>query len=618
MGVEVIEAFVKTLPVVSGVYRMIDAGGNVLYVGKAKNLKARVTSYTKPEQQSIRIQRMIHQCAQMEIISTHTEVEALLLEANLIKQLKPKYNILLRDDKSYPMLLISDHEFPRLSKHRGAKTAKGRYYGPFASSLALDSTIQSLETLFLLRNCGDGEFKSRSRPCLQYHIKRCSAPCVGYITAPEYNERIQQAEQFLTGQSAQLQRDLANKMDLYSQKQEYERAAQLRDQIHALTQIQQKQHINVMGIANADVLGFYQLGEMVAIQVFYYRFGRNFGNRSFFLTIDEQLEPAEIMEKFIMQYYDTMQPPPLLLLGVAGVQYELLADGLHQLWQQKIELRHPKRGDGVALLTQANLNAKSILNQHIAKQSAHQQLLAGLQAILGMKNPINRVEIYDNSHNQGDKPVGAMVVADNQGWAKKSYRLFNFAENKARAGADDFAMMYEMLHRRFARAIAEGQGEQTTHGQNPDLIMIDGGKGQLSQAVKILQEFNLYDSIFVVGIAKGEDRHAGRETIYIPPYNGEGAREIALDKDHPVQYFIQNLRDEAHRFAIGAHRKKRSRAISQNPLNDITGIGAKKKQALMRHFGSYQAIKDAGIQDYMQVQGISQKIAENIYNFFKS
>ncbi len=618
-GCDIIKSYCDNLTSHAGVYRMVAQNGQVLYVGKAKNLKKRVISYTKPMQLSVRIQRMVAQTCTMEFITTQTEVEALILEANLIKQLKPKYNILLRDDKSYPMLLIKDHEFPQIIKHRGAKSIKGQYFGPFASGLAVASTMQTLERLFKLRNCTDAVLNNRTRPCLQYHIKRCSAPCVGKITPSEYAESVHQAEQFLKGNSQELQQNLAEKMQEAAMSQNYEKAAIYRDQIQALTQIQHHQSFEIQGINNADIIGFHRLGAVSSLQIFYYRFGKNFGNRAILLpnSIDNNDDTNEIiMQNFLMQYYRDIEPPPLILLGQLSHEGELVSSALSQLWQKKITLRHPSRGEGVALIKQCNENAKIALTQHIANQEFHQKLCAELQEILNFPRVIKRIEIYDNSHNQGDKPVGAMVVANESGLNKKAYRLFNFTRDKTKAGADDFAMMREMLRRRFTRAINEGEGEETTHGFTPDVIMIDGGKGQLTQAITILKECGLYEKILPIGIAKGEDRNAGREIIHIPAFGNYDYREIALPLNHPVQFFIQRLRDEAHRFAIGAHRKLRSKAISANPINDIKGIGAKKKQALMLHFGSAEGVKDAGIQDLIKVNGISEAIAQEIYNFF--
>ena len=617
LGVAIIQQFVKTLTDEPGVYQMLDAEAKVLYVGKAKNLKKRVISYTKPEQQSVRIQRMIAHTASMVFQTTQTEVEALLLEANLIKQLKPRYNILLRDDKSYPCLLIRDHEFPQILKHRGAQTIKGKYFGPFASALAVNQTQQALERIFTLRNCTDNVFNHRSRPCLQYHIKRCSAPCVGKIDKTEYHSLVGMAEDFLKGRSSAVQQKLADEMQRHADALEYEKAAALRDRIAALSEIQRSQLINVSGIDSVDIVGFYRSKQDVAIQLIYYRYGRNFGNRPFFIKCAEDEDNTEIMQAFLVQYYRHMEPPALIFMEYLPSEQQLIEQSLGEVWQKKLNLRAPMRGDGVQLVKQANQNARAALEQKVTKEELHQNQLNALAELIGMEQTITRVEIYDNSHIQGSKPVGAMVVANQQGFDKKSYRLFNFAEDKSQAGGDDFAMMELMLTRRFTRALFEGQGPETTHGFLPELLIIDGGMGQLNIALRVLAQCGLIEKVRVIAVAKGEERNSGREVIHIPPWQGAPARQIALPTNHATQFFIQRLRDEAHRFAIGAHRKKRSRAIKENPLSEIDGVGAVKRRALLNHFGSVSAVMSAQINDLKRVKGIDDKIAEKIYNFFK-
>ncbi|MDI9314216.1 MAG: excinuclease ABC subunit UvrC [Hydrotalea sp.] len=625
-GVAVILNYCNELPRgeenLPAVYRMINKDNDVIYVGKAKQLKKRLVSYTKPQKLGNRIQRMIAETAKMEFIITHTEAEALLLESNLIKELQPRYNILLRDDKSFPMVLIRrDHPFPQILKHRGAKKTKGDYFGPYASTRAVNESLVVLERVFQLRNCSDSIFSNRKRPCLQFHIKRCTAPCVGKISEVAYEKNVASAKQFLQGGSRHVQTMLEKDMAIAAAKRDYEKAAEVRDRIQALTKLQQSQTINI-GNLSADIVALYRGGndKQVAIQLFFYRDGQNHGNRAFFPKIssggdmgdngDDDIK--EIMASFLAQFYRDMPPPPEILLSHPCDDQATLELALTQIHGKKVTISVPQKGIKKSAMDEAVKNAKWSLMRKTADEAQTSKNLTALFALAEQHNQmpgdkLSRIEIYDNSHLQGSNPVGAMVVYGRDGFDKKSYRLFNF--DARRGGGDDIAFMTEMLTRRLSRAINEGP-------PLPDLIMLDGGKPQLSAAIAVLADLGLSTQVPLMAIAKGVDRNAGRERLFFPPPAPSAAvPEVALALDDPLQFFIQRLRDEAHRFAIMAHRKKRKKDIERTTLDDIPGIGAKRKRALINHFGSAQLVQSAGIADLMKVQGISKDLAEHIYHF---
>ncbi len=606
-GVAVIEACVKTLPGSPGVYRMMNAAGDVLYVGKAKNLKKRVTAYTQPQKQSIRIQRMIAATSSMEFTTTHTEAEALLLEANLIKKLKPRYNILLRDDKSFPYILITgDHDFPQVTKHRGARDRKGEYFGPFASGFAVNETLAVLHKAFLLRNCSDHIFALRTRPCLQYQIKRCTAPCVAKVTHRQYAEQVDMARQFLEGRSRAIQEDFAAKMQAASERLDYEEAAAYRDRIRALTQIQAEQTVNVEGIDSADVFAIHRDAGASCVQVFFFRAGQNFGNRAYFPRHEKDQTTAEILSAFIAQFY-TNKPVPREIIVTDDVEaQDVLEQALRDKAGYKVGIVKPQRGDRKLLIDMALKNAREALARRMADAATQEALFEKLAEVFGLESPPERIEIYDNSHIAGSHTLGAMVVATPEGFQKNAYRKFNAKGDIT--GGDDYAMMREMLTRRFQSLLkAESEGETPVW---PDLLLIDGGQGQLSATMETLAELGI-DGLAVVAIAKGPDRNAGREKFFMPE------RDVfSLAPDDPVLYFLQRLRDEAHRFAITSHRTRRSKAIGTTPLDSVPGIGARRKKALLLHFGSAKAVAEAGVADLQKVAGISKAVAERIYAFF--
>ncbi|HRJ66524.1 MAG TPA: excinuclease ABC subunit UvrC [Alphaproteobacteria bacterium] len=606
-GVAVIEACVKTLPGSPGVYRMMNAAGDVLYVGKAKNLKKRVTAYTQPQKQSIRIQRMIAATASMEFTTTHTEAEALLLEANLIKKLKPRYNILLRDDKSFPYILITgDHDFPQVTKHRGARDRKGEYFGPFASGFAVNETLAVLHKAFLLRNCSDHVFALRTRPCLQYQIKRCTAPCVAKVTHRQYAEQVDMARQFLEGRSRAIQEEFAGKMQTASDNLDFEEAAAYRDRIRALTQIQAEQTVNVEGLDSADVFAIHRDAGASCVQVFFFRAGQNFGNRAYFPRHEKDETTAEILSAFIAQFY-TNKPVPRDIIVTDDVEAtEVLEQALRDKAGYKVSIARPQRGERKQLTDMALKNAREALARRMADAQAQEVLFEKLAEVFGLDAPPERIEIYDNSHIAGTHTLGAMVVATPEGLQKNAYRKFNAKSDIT--GGDDYGMMREMLSRRFQSLLkAEGEGETPVW---PDLLLIDGGQGQLSATMETLAELGI-DGLTVVAIAKGPDRNAGREKFFMP-----GRDTFSLPPDDPVLYFLQRLRDEAHRFAITSHRARRSKAIGATPLDSVPGIGARRKKALLLHFGSAKAVAEAGVADLQKVTGISKAVAERIYAFF--
>ena len=622
IGVPVIARHLKTLPNKPGVYRMIGADGRVLYVGKAKALKKRVASYTKPERQSIRIQRMVAQTAAMEFVITHTEAEALLLEANLIKKLAPRYNILLRDDKSFPeILLTADHDFPRVVKHRGAHKKGQEYYGPFASVWAVNETLTVLQRAFLLRTCTDSVFANRTRPCLLYQIKRCSGPCVeGTTDKGAYNALVEEARQFLRGKSQQIQKRLAAEMQAASDDLNFELAVQYRDRIRALTRVQQHQDINPGQVQDADVVALSEKGGLNCIQVFFFRGGRNFGNRAFFPTQAKDQAAPEVLEAFLGQFYAKHTPPREVLVNHALPNPALVADALGVRAERKVKITHPTRaGDRLNLVRHAQDNARDALARRSAERATQERLLVALAETLGLDHPPRRVEVYDNSHVSGTNAVGAMIVAGPDGFLKNQYRKFNIkGASNAQAGeggfapGDDYAMMREVLTRRFKRALKDLDENGGERGADwPDLLLIDGGRGQLGIALEVLGELNVED-VAVAGVAKGPDRNAGRERIFLP-----GSAPVQLEERDPVLYFIQRLRDEAHRFAIGTHRNRRAKGVQKSALDGVPGVGAARKKALLHHFGSAKAVEEAGLADLEAVEGISKALAKRIYDWFR-
>ncbi|MBW6505316.1 MAG: excinuclease ABC subunit UvrC [Rhodobacteraceae bacterium] len=609
-GHALIQSLLKSLDASPGVYRMLNAANEVLYVGKARNLRARVSNYARPSGHSGRIARMIFETASMMFLTTRTETEALLLEQNLIKQLKPRYNVLLRDDKSFPNILVSKtHAFAQIKKHRGAKTEKGNYYGPFASAGAVNRSLNQLQRVFGLRTCTDAVFEARTRPCLLYQIKRCAGPCVGKIGQAEYAALVADAERFLQGKSTRIQEDLARDMGAAAEAMEYERAAALRDRIRALTQVQQAQGINPQGVAEADVVALHMEGGQACVQVFFIRANQSWGNRDFYPRTGSGAEAPEVLEAFLAQFYDDKTPPRLILLSHAIEDADLMVLLLSDRAGRKVELAVPQRGEKAELVENAARNARESLARKMSESAAQGRLLAGLAEAFGLDAPPKRIEVYDNSHIQGAHAVGGMIVAGPEGFLKSQYRKFNIKSSEVAPG-DDFGMMKEVLGRRFARLLKEDPDRE--HGLWPDLILIDGGAGQVSAVAGIMAEMGV-DDIAMVGVAKGIDRDLGREEFY-----RSGQRPFALRTGDPVLYFVQRLRDEAHRWAIGAHRAKRSKAISATPLDEIPGVGAARKRALLAHFGSAKAVARAGLPDLQAVPGISEAMAQAIHGYFNA
>ncbi|MEO0916525.1 MAG: excinuclease ABC subunit UvrC [Pseudomonadota bacterium] len=607
-GHTVIQAFLKTLDGSPGVYRMLDQKGAVLYVGKARNLKARVSSYARPTGHSPRIVRMIRETASMMVLTTRTETEALLLEQNLIKQLKPRYNVLLRDDKSFPNILVSqEHRFPQIKKHRGAKKEKGDYFGPFASAGAVNRTLNQLQKVFLLRNCSDSTFETRTRPCLLYQIKRCSAPCVGYVSEADYADLVTDAERFLRGRTTKVQEKLAEEMQAASEAMEFERAAALRDRLKALTFVQGTQAVNPAGVAEADVIALHLEGGQACVQVFFIRANQNWGNRDYYPRTGAGAEATEVMQAFIGQFYDDKEPPRQLLLSDAIEDADLMAEALTDKAGRKVEILVPQRGEKKDLVAGALRNARESLARKMSETATQTKLLKGLGEAFDLDGPPSRIEVYDNSHIQGTNAVGGMIVAGPDGFLKSQYRKFNIKDTELAPG-DDFGMMREVLTRRFKRLLKEDPDRQGDTW--PDLLLIDGGAGQVSAVHEVLSELGVED-VPMIGVAKGVDRDAGKEE-----FHRHGTRPFALRRGDPVLYFIQRMRDEAHRFAIGAHRAKRSKAMGATPLDDVPGVGATRKRALLSHFGSAKAVSRAALEDLKAVEGISDALAETIYDFF--
>ena len=653
-GVAAIRAALRTMPATPGVYRMLDRKGDALYVGKARNLRSRVQNYAHPATLSNRTRRMVAETAAMEIVSTHTEAEALLLECNMIKRLMPRFNVLLRDDKSFPLIhLTADHDFPQLTKFRGAQNKGGDYFGPFASAGAVNRTLVTLQKAFLLRSCSNSIFSNRTRPCLLHQIKRCSAPCVGRIEREDYAGLIEEARAFLAGGSDAVQQRLAVEMQQAAAALDFEAAGLIRDRIRALTLVQGHQDIHVAGIADADVIAAHQEGGQTCVQVFFFRGGQNWGNRAYFPSHDRQLAVADVLGSFVGQFYDNRPKPPLVLLSHELGEQRLVEEAL-SLGGRRVSLAVPRRGDKRKLVERVVAAAREALGRRLAESASQRRLLEGVAAAFGLEAAPNRIEVYDNSHIQGTNAVGAMIVAGPEGLIKGAYRKFNIRgvrtraphpgrlpaggeregpaeresegqpgadrqprtdlrhvdedERGAAAGGDDYAMMREVLLRRFARALKEDPERE--QGGWPDLVLIDGGQGQLGIAQGVLDELGI-DDVAIVGIAKGPDRNAGRERFFMP-----GRPPFSLDPRDPVLYFLQRLRDEAHRFAIGTHRARRTKAIGRSPLDEIAGVGARRKQALLHHFGSARAVARAGLGELERVAGISKTVAKKIYDHF--
>ncbi|MBV9826613.1 MAG: excinuclease ABC subunit UvrC [Alphaproteobacteria bacterium] len=638
-GVAVLRSALRNVPASPGVYRMLDRKGDALYVGKARNLKSRVQNYTHPAGLSNRLRRMVAETTQFEIVVTTTEAEALLLECNMIKRLMPRYNVLLRDDKSFPFIhLTADHDFPQLTKFRGARNKPGLYFGPFASAGAVNRTLIALQKAFLLRSCSDSIFNNRTRPCLLFQIKRCSAPCVGRITPEDYAGLIEQAQSFLAGRSHDIQQSLATEMETLSEALDFEAAALIRDRIRALSHVQGHQDIHVAGIADADVIAAHQAGGHTCVQVFFFRGGHNWGNRAYFPSHDRQMGVEEVLTAFVGQFYDNRAKPPLILLSHHLIEEELIAEAL-SLSGGKVTLAVPQRGDKKRLVDRIIAAAREALGRRLAESSTQRVLLDGVATALGLEAPLNRIEVYDNSHIQGSHPVGAMIVAGPEGLMKNAYRKFNIRGVRANraapaptptlprmqgrvgegaeappsdrteiTGGDDYGMMREVFRRRFGRSLKEDPDRQGSSW--PDLVLIDGGQGQLTAAQEVFAELGIED-VPLASIAKGPDRNAGRERFFLP-----GKPPFSLEPRDPVLYFLQRLRDEAHRFAIGAHRTRRAMAIGQSPLDEIAGIGSRRKQALLHHFGSARAVARAGLAEIERVAGISKTVAKKVYEHF--
>ncbi len=607
-GFALIQDYVRTLDGSPGVYRMLDAESRVLYVGKARNLKARVSNYARPGQHSPRIARMIGETASMMFLTTRTETEALLLEQNLIKQLKPRYNVLLRDDKSFPNILVAKgHDFPKIKKHRGAKKEEGDYYGPFAGAGAVNRTLNQLQRVFLLRNCTDADFETRTRPCLQYQIKRCTAPCVGKISKEDYAASVRDAVSFLQGRTKGIQENLAAQMNTAAEDMEYERAAALRDRIKALTQVQSAQGINPKGVAEADVMGLHIDGGQACVQVFFIRANQNWGNHDYYPRISGDEDRSEIMQAFVGQFYSNREPPRGLILSHGLDDADLMAEALAEKAGRKVEITVPQRGEKAELVQGALRNARESLARKMSETATQSRLLKGVAEAFDLGKVPQRIEVYDNSHIQGAHAVGAMIVAGPEGFEKNQYRKFNIRGDDLTPG-DDFGMMKEVLTRRFQRLLKEDPDRQS--GNWPDLLLIDGGAGQVSAVREIMEDLGVGD-VPMVGVAKGIDRDAGKEE-----FHRTGKSVLALRHNDPVLYFIQRMRDEVHRFAIGTHRAKRSKAIGATPLDDVPGVGATRKRALLAHFGSAKAVARANLSDLKAVEGISDNMAQTVYDFF--
>ncbi len=607
-GIKNIRSFLRTAPTSAGVYRMLDKNGDVLYVGKAKNIEKRVTSYTQVNRLNNRLQRMVAATSTMVFVTTRTEAEALLLEASLIKRFKPTFNVLLKDDKSFPYILLrTDHEWPQITKHRGARKHKGYYYGPFASAGAVNRTLNTLQKVFQLRSCTDSTLETRSRVCLLYQIKRCSGPCVGKVSDTDYGDMVGETRSFLEGKNTDIQKKFADAMQSASEDMEYETAAVFRDRLNALTQIQSHQTMVNAMIDEADVIAAAKVGGQVGIQLFFFRAGQNWGHRSYFPKHDKADDISEVLAAFVAQFYDNKPAPKTILLSHALEDQELLATALSERMERKVSISVPARGKKYDSVQEAVRNAKEAVERKLAESASQAKLLAGVADKFDLDSPPERIEIYDNSHIQGKNAVGGMVVAGPDGFMKNSYRKFNI-KDEALSPGDDFGMMREVMRRRFSRLMKED--EDRSRGHWPDLLLIDGGQGQLSAVMETLEEVGVSD-LAVVAISKGPDRNAGREQFHI-----SGRSIFTMQPNDPVLYYLQRLRDEAHRFAIGSHRARRKADVKKSPLDGVPGIGPKRKKALLHHFGSAKAVIGADVRDIASVDGISRTIAQQIYDHF--
>ncbi len=630
VGAEVIQTLVKRLPNAPGVYRMMNAAGDVLYVGKARSLKKRVTNYAQGRFHTARIGRMVRETSTMEFVVTRTEIEALLLEANLIKRLRPRFNVLMRDDKSFPYILLTgDHVSPGIYKHRGARSRKGDYFGPFASAGAVGRTINSLQRAFLLRSCTNSFYENRTRPCLLYQIKRCAGPCTGEISHGDYAELVTEAKDFLSGRSQKVKTEISAAMQHASQELDFERAAIYRDRLAALSHVQSHQGINPATVDEADVFAIHQEGGQVCIQVFFFRTGQNWGNRAYFPKADPALEGSEVLGSFLAQFYDDKPTPRTIFLSRGVEDQELLAEALSTRAGRKVSLSVPQRGEKKDLTDNALQNAREALGRRLAETSTQGRLLAGFAETFGLPKPPVRIEVYDNSHIMGTNAVGAMVVAGPEGFVKNQYRKFNIRSTEITPG-DDFGMMREVMERRFSRLLKEhgdvAVADDAPAGETgddieedisgsfpawPDVILIDGGQGQMSAVRKILADLGIEDRVVAIGIAKGQDRDAGRERFFV-----RGRDSFSLPVRDPVLYFVQRLRDEVHRFAIGSHRARRKKELVKSPLDEIAGIGPGRKRALLLAFGTAKAVSRAAVEDLVKVDGISEQVAKLVYNHF--
>ena len=609
-GIAAIRNVLKTLPLKPGVYRMHDARGDVLYVGKARALKNRVGNYVQIDRLPNRLRRMVALTRSMTIVTTNSEAEALLLEAQLIKRYRPAYNVLLRDDKSFPFILLrADHPFPRIQKHRGARRHKGQYYGPFASAGSVNQTLNALQKLFLLRSCTDSFFNNRDRPCLLYQIKRCSAPCVGRIDDAAYDSLVADAKSFLDGKSSAVQAKLAKEMETAAEALDFERAAMVRDRLRALTFIQGSQAINAEGVGDADIFALAHRNGVMGIQAFFIRGGQNWGHRSFFPAHVAEMSEDEVLTSFLAQFYEDVPPAKSIFVDRQLTEADLLAQALSERAERKIEISMPQRGDRVRLVKQATRNAEEALDRRLAESTTQGKLLQEVADLFELPEPPRRIEVYDNSHIQGTNALGAMIVAGPEGFIKGQYRKFNI-KNPDTAPGDDFAMMREVMARRFGRLMDDNEPERDANW--PDLVLIDGGKGQMSSVMQIVRELGVEDVAFI-GVSKGPDRHAGRETFHFPD-----GREFTLPVNAPVMFYLQRLRDEAHRFAIGAHRAKRSKAITVSPLDEVPGIGPSRKKALLMHFGTARAVRNASLEDLQKAPGVSAAVAQTVYDYYHS